>query len=211
MLCFLVYNLPSIVAAANWTAATNGSGALTPPTLILTRSTLVDIFLGSITRWNDPRLLTMNPWLDSYCQLAALTFSRNCDPIQVVVRSDSSGTVNVFTSSLSAFSSTWASLIGFGDSVTWSNTNISSSNLKFAYLTQGMAEAIAAQMFSIGFLALSEATSFGLPIASMVNRAGVTVAPTTSSVQFAIMDLGSVCQLHSFVFSSLSSSFLSAL
>jgi ABC-type phosphate transport system substrate-binding protein len=116
--------------------------------------------------------------------------------IQVVVRSDSSGTVNVFTRSLSTFSATWNRLIGYGDSVIWANTNLSLSVIHYAYLTQGTAEQVAGAEFSIGFLASSEALSFGLPVAQMVNRAGVVVEPSSSAIQYAVMDLGSELDAH---------------
>src|SRR5271166_4254509 len=79
-----------------------------PKNLKLPRDVYPDIFLGKITRWNDPRIATANPDI----KLPDL-------PITVVRRSDSSGTTFVFTKHLSAISPAFKEQVGFGTNVQW--------------------------------------------------------------------------------------------
>jgi phosphate transport system substrate-binding protein len=76
--------------------------------LKFTPETLSGIFLGAITKWNDPRLAKDNP---------GVKFP-NAD-IQVVHRSDGSGTTFVWTDYLSKVSPDWKSKVGVGASVNW--------------------------------------------------------------------------------------------
>jgi phosphate transport system substrate-binding protein len=74
----------------------------------LTPEVLAGIFLGRITKWNDPRITSLNPGL----RLPSLD-------IVAVHRSDSSGTTLVFTDYLSKTEPDWKRLIGSGASVNW--------------------------------------------------------------------------------------------
>ena len=69
------------------------------PDLRLSQTQLADIFLGKITNWNQVNCLS--------------------GPIQVVYRSDGSGTTAGWTNSLSAFSPEWKEKVGTGKSVAW--------------------------------------------------------------------------------------------
>ena len=66
------------------------------PKLKLDAGTLSGIYLGDITKWNDPKIAALNP-----VDLPAL-------PIFVVHRSDGSGTTFIFTNYLSAVNPAWA-------------------------------------------------------------------------------------------------------
>jgi phosphate transport system substrate-binding protein len=88
----LTYNLP----------------ALGQTKLKLDGTTIADIFLGKITKWNDPRMAALNPGV----QLP------NAD-ILVVHRSDGSGTTYVFVDYLSKISPEWKSKVGAAPSVNW--------------------------------------------------------------------------------------------
>ena len=79
-----------------------------PTGLKLPRDVYPDIFLGKITKWNDPRIAAANPDV----KLPDL-------PITVVRRSDSSGTTFVFTKHLSAISEDFKNGPGVGTSVQW--------------------------------------------------------------------------------------------
>ena len=70
--------------------------------------TLANIFLGTITAWNDAALTKLNPDL-----------KLPNTPIAVVHRSDGSGTTDIFTSYLSSVSPDWKSKVGFGTAVNW--------------------------------------------------------------------------------------------
>ncbi len=87
----LAYNIPGVASG-----------------LKLPRDVYPDIFLGKITKWNDPRIAAANPGV----KLPDL-------PITVVRRSDSSGTTFVFTKHLSAISDAFKNGPGFGTSVQW--------------------------------------------------------------------------------------------
>lgn len=70
--------------------------------------TLANIFLGTITSWNDAALTKLNPSL-----------KLPNTPIAVVHRSDGSGTTDIFTSYLSSVSPDWKSKVGFNTAVNW--------------------------------------------------------------------------------------------
>ena len=76
--------------------------------LKLSRDAYVGIFLGKITKWNDPAIAKDNPDV----KLPDL-------PINVAFRSDGSGTTFVFTKHLSAISPDFADEVGTDKSVTW--------------------------------------------------------------------------------------------
>ena len=76
--------------------------------LKLSREVYVDILLGKIKKWNDPKIKAIN----SGVNLPDLG-------ITVVYRSDGSGTTGVFTKHLSAISPEWKSKVGEGKSVQW--------------------------------------------------------------------------------------------
>ncbi len=76
-----------------------------PSGLKLTPEALSAIYLGTITKWNDPQLAALNP-----------DFKLPSDDINVVHRSDGSGTTAVFSGYLSAVSADWASKVGKGTS-----------------------------------------------------------------------------------------------
>ena len=76
--------------------------------LKLSRETYIDIALGKITKWNDPKITADNPDL-----------SLPDKPITFVHRSDGSGTTGVFTKHLSAISPEWKKEIGEGKTVQW--------------------------------------------------------------------------------------------
>lgn len=81
---------------------------IAPGQLVLDGPTLANIFLGNISRWNDPALAALNPDL-------ALPDRK----ITVVRRSDGSGTSFNFTNYLSKVSPQWKSAVGEGTSVKW--------------------------------------------------------------------------------------------
>ena len=76
--------------------------------LHLTGPVLAGIFLGQITHWNDPALTALNPGL-----------SLPPAAINVVHRSDGSGTTYIFSNYLSSVDPTWASKVGTGKTLNW--------------------------------------------------------------------------------------------
>ncbi|MGA2615314.1 MAG: phosphate ABC transporter substrate-binding protein PstS [Spirochaetia bacterium] len=78
------------------------------PQLRFTSDVVADIFLGKITKWNDPRIASANPDVKFP--------SMN---ITVVHRSDGSGTTGVFSDYLSKVSDEWKTKVGTGTSLNW--------------------------------------------------------------------------------------------
>ena len=81
---------------------------INPGQLKLTGDIIANMYLGRVTRWNDPAIAKINPGL----RLPGL-------PVTVVHRSDGSGTTFIFTSYLSHKSQAWANTVGANDSVNW--------------------------------------------------------------------------------------------
>lgn len=81
---------------------------INPGQLKLTGDILANIYLGRVTRWNDPAIARLNPGL----KIPPL-------PVTVVHRSDGSGTTFIFTNYLAHKSQAWANSVGANDSVNW--------------------------------------------------------------------------------------------
>jgi len=79
-----------------------------PGEMKISGAVLADIYLGKITKWNDPALTKLNPGV-------ALPDA----PISVVRRADGSGTTFLFTNYLSKVSAEWKSSVGDGTAVNW--------------------------------------------------------------------------------------------
>jgi phosphate transport system substrate-binding protein len=131
--------------------------------LQLTRAALVDIFLGKLTRWNDPAIAAANPDVT----LPDL-------PITLVHRSDGSGTTAVLTAHLSAISPEWESAVGTGLNVSWpAGVGIKAN--------AGVSAQILQAEGAIGYVEYSYAQKLGLPIAALENQAGQFVAPSPAA------------------------------
>lgn len=83
-----------------------------PGELQITGEVLADIYLGTITKWNDARIAATNPGKKLPAQ-----------EITVVHRADGSGTTFIFTDYLNEISKTWADKVSKGPAVKWPATN----------------------------------------------------------------------------------------
>lgn len=137
--------------------------------LHLPREVYADIFLGRITRWDDPRIAAANP--DS--RLPARR-------IQVIARRESSGTTFVFTNHLSAVSEAWRNGPGAGKVVDWPG------GAMVALGNEGVAQRLKITEYSIGYLEYGFARSLGLPMAALQNRSGAFVAPGAAGGEAAL-------------------------
>ncbi|OFW61894.1 MAG: phosphate ABC transporter substrate-binding protein PstS [Actinobacteria bacterium RBG_16_64_13] len=135
--------------------------------LKLDPDTLAAIFLGSITRWNDAKIIALNP---------GVTLPDKS--IQVVHRSDSSGTTNIFTGYLTQISTEWANKVGKGKEVQWPVGIGGQGN-------DGVAAVVQQQAGSIGYVELSYATESGLAMTILKNKAGNFVTPSLESTSAA--------------------------
>ena len=130
--------------------------------------TLVDIFLGKVTRWNDPRIAAQNVGT----KLPALD-------IIVVHRADGSGTSAIFTDYLSKLSPEWKSQVGSGTSVSWP-AGIGGKG------SEGVTGQIRQTPGAIGYVELIYALQNRLPLAALKNADGLYVAPGIESASAAI-------------------------
>lgn len=140
--------------------------------LVLTREQIVGIYNGSIHNWNDPTFAEYNP------RLSLLNAT-----IVPIARFDSSGSTEIFTSSLGSFSRAWATQYGvFNTRAGW-NTSVVTL---FAERTSGVVDAIRRQPYRIGYVTTGSAVEVNLPTASIINQRGCVTTGDKSSVQAAM-------------------------
>lgn len=142
-----------------------------PKGLKLPRDVYPDIFLGKITRWNDPRIVAANPDI----KLPDL-------PITVVRRSDASGTSFVFTKHLSAISPEFKEKVGFGTTVSWP----SSDKFVAAPKNDGVTATIKQTPGAIGYIEYGYAKLTKADTALLQNAAGKYIAAGEASGKAAL-------------------------
>ncbi|MGN6285166.1 MAG: phosphate ABC transporter substrate-binding protein PstS [Afipia sp.] len=135
--------------------------------LVFSGQVLGDIYLGKITKWDDPAIAKLNPKVK--LPSAAIT---------VVRRSDGSGTTFNFTDYLSKANAEWKSKVGEGTAVEWPVGVGAKGN-------EGVAGNISQTKNSIGYVEYAYAKQNKLTYAGMVNKAGKTVQPTIAAFQAA--------------------------
>jgi phosphate transport system substrate-binding protein len=158
-----VMHIPTVFGAI--VAAYNVSGVTS---LKLDSDTLAGIFLGTIKKWNDPKIAALNSGV-SLPDLA----------IQVVHRSDSSGTTNGFTTYLSGVNADWKSKVGAGKDVKWPVGVGGQGN-------DGVAAVIKQQDGSIGYVELTYALESKMTMADMKNKSGAFITPSLESTTAAV-------------------------
>jgi phosphate transport system permease protein/phosphate transport system substrate-binding protein len=136
--------------------------------LKLTGEVLADIFLGKITKWNDPKIQELNT-----------DKTLPGDDIIVAHRSDGSGTTFVWTDYLSSVSPTWKDQIGKGKSVEWPVGIGAPGN-------EGVANAIKGSPNTIGYVELSYALTTSTPFAFIQNKEGNFIEPSLNSTAAAV-------------------------
>ena len=136
-------------------------------TLQLTPDVLAGIFLGTITKWNDPKIAAVNKGV----KLPATS-------IVIAHRSDGSGTSNIFTTYLSKVSTDWNSKVGKGSSVNWPAGLGGKGN-------EGVAGLIKQTPGAIGYIELAYAIQNNMPYAKLQNKAGNFITPSIASVTAA--------------------------
>lgn len=139
--------------------------------LNLTGDVIAEIFLGHITAWNDPHILTLNPGLTS-AQKADLA----AYPITVVHRSDGSGTSFALSSYFSVEDSNWTAL-GHTNSTAAANFPIGLGGDGSA----GVTGDVLATNGAIGYAEVSYPIGAGLSYAAIQNAAGNFILPSSAS------------------------------
>ncbi len=135
--------------------------------LKLTGEIIADIFAGKITKWNDERLVALNPDV----KLPATA-------IMPVYRSDGSGTTYVFTDYLTKVSPMWKQEYGAGKSVNFPAGQAAKGN-------PGVASIIKQTKNTIGYVGSEYAFAQKIPFASIQNTRGEFVLPSTASISAA--------------------------
>jgi len=151
----IAYNLPGVSA-----------------TIKLTRQTLADIYLGKITKWNDPQIARANHGV-----------KLPDTAIVVVHRSDGSGTSYIFTDFLSHVSGEWKSRVGVGKSVSWP-----APSAVGAKGNEGVAGQIRSTPGAIGYVELAYVVENHMPAVTLQNSAGKWVACSEATVAAAAAD-----------------------
>jgi phosphate transport system substrate-binding protein len=137
------------------------------PKLQLDSANIAGIYLGTITKWNDPAIAANNPGV-TLPDLAVL----------VVHRSDGSGTTNAFTTYLDTVDPTWHTNVGAGKEVKWP-TGIGAAG------NDGVATAVKQTPGAVGYVELNYATATKLTSAYVKNADGAFVPGSTDGVTAA--------------------------
>jgi phosphate transport system substrate-binding protein len=135
--------------------------------MVLDGDTLAKIYLGTITKWDDPAIKKLNPKL-----------SLPSEAISVVHRADGSGTTFNFTDYLSKVSADWKSKIGSGTVVEWPVGVGAKGN-------EGVSGNIGQAKNTIGYVEYAYAKQNKLTYTALVNKAGKTIQPTNEAFQAA--------------------------
>ena len=145
-----IYNIPGVIQALNFTP-----------------QALAGIYLGTITKWNDPEIAKPNP-----------NVSLPANDIVVVHRQDGSGTTYVWTDYLTKVSEDWRQRVGTGISVTWPVGVAAPGN-------EGVVQMVARTPYSIGYSELTYAVRNRLFYGSVANRSGQFIQANLASVTAA--------------------------
>ena len=158
-----ILHLPTVAGAVVVTYNLPGN-----PKLKLDGPTVVDIFLGKLTKWNDPRIADLNAGM----KLPATD-------LIVVHRSDGSGISYIFTDYLSSVSADWEKQVGRNTSVKWPAGLGAKGN-------EGVSGQVKQLPGTIGYVELAYARQNKLPFADLKNSSGNFVAASLESVSEAL-------------------------
>ena len=127
----------------------------------LTGDVLAEIFMGSIAKWNDAKIVSLNPGKKLPDQA-----------ITVAHRADGSGTTFIFTDYLSEVSKGWADKVGKGAAVKWpAASSVGGKG------NEGVAANVSRVKGSIGYVEFAYAKKNNIPYVQMQNRDGQYVRP----------------------------------
>src|SRR5690349_3430256 len=144
------YNIPGVDAALNFTP-----------------EALAGVYLGKITKWNDPAIADANKGV----KLPA-------EDIVVVHRAEASGTTFIWTDYLSKISDEWKNTVGAGPAPKWPKGLGGKGN-------EGVTGTVKNTPNSIGYVELIYAESNKIPYGTVKNASGVFVKPSLAAVSAA--------------------------
>jgi phosphate transport system substrate-binding protein len=145
-----IYNIPGVIQELNFTP-----------------QALAGIYLGTITKWDDPQIAKANPQV-----------SLPHHEIAVVYRQDGSGTTYVWTDYLSKVSHDWSERVGTGILVNWPVGQAAKGNA-------GVVQLVVQTPYSIGYTELTYAVEKGLFYGTVKNPAGSFIKADFASVTAA--------------------------
>jgi phosphate transport system substrate-binding protein len=132
-----------------------------PGELRITGPVLAEVFMGTITKWNDPKLQSINPGK-----------KLPNENITVVHRADGSGTTFNFTDYLAAVSKEWETKVGRGAAVKWpAASSVGGKG------NEGVAANVARVQFSIGYVEYAYVKKNKLTYMQLQNKNGKYVHP----------------------------------
>jgi len=137
------------------------------PQIKFTPEIIADIFLGKIKKWNDPRILAVNPGVN----LPGMN-------IMVVHRSDGSGTTFVFSDYLSKISKEWEKRVGKGKALNWPTGLGAKGN-------EGVSGLIKQIPGTCGYVELTYALQNNMIFGIIKNKSGNFIKPSIESVNLA--------------------------
>ena len=139
-----------------------------PGQLKLTGAVLADIYLGKITKWNDPAIAALNP---------GVTVPNAA--IASVHRADGSGTTFIFTNYLSKVNADWKAKVGEGTAVNWPSNGVGGKG------NEGVAQYVQRLPNSIGYVEYAYAKQNKLNHVALQNQSGVYVQPDDATFKAA--------------------------
>ena len=149
--------------------AYNLSGLSAP--LKMTPDVVAGIFLGKITKWNDPALAAVNPGVNL-----------PSTAISVVHRSDGSGTNSIFTKYLTAVSPDWVNVVGAGDPTKSAGKTVAWPLGQGASGNEGVTQGITSTDGAVGYIDVAYAIQNHVPFADIQNKSGNFITPTLAAV-----------------------------
>lgn len=135
---------------------------------------IANIFMGKITKWNDPALVALNPGV-----------ALPDEDLAVVHRSDGSGTTDTFTDYLSKANAEWKSTVGKGTSVSWPCEAVTPA-CTGANGNNGVGGQVKSIPYSIAYLGGEWADITQVQVGLVVNAAGKTVDASAKNVGASI-------------------------
>lgn len=140
------------------------------PKLKLDGDVLAGIYMGTINKWNDPKIAALNPGV-SLPDLSIIP----------VHRSDASGTTFIFTDYLTTVNNAWANSIKKGTAVQWpAGIGVGAKG------SEGVAGQVRQLTGAIGYAELAYADQNKIPYADIKNAAGNYISPNPDSVTAAL-------------------------
>ena len=136
-----------------------------PGELRITGPVLAEVYMGTISKWNDPKLLALNPGK-----------KLPDTPISVIHRADGSGTTFNWTDYLTTVSPEWASRVGRGAAIKWpAASSVGGKG------NEGVAANVARIKGSIGYVEYAYVKKNNLTFMQLQNKDGQFVNPDDRS------------------------------